>query len=139
MLTSLPLFPLNAALVQGLVLPLHIFEPRYCRLVEELLANPDAAGREFGMIAVRDGHRVETGGISALYDIGTTAILRESTAYDDGRYDIVTTGRRRFRLDSIVLPPGDPTASFIEAEVEFLDDEGTPTDPNEQHREEVEA
>ena len=122
MLTSLPLFPLNAALVPGLVLPLHIFEPRYCRLVEELLANPDEAGREFGMVAVRDGHRVETGGISALYDIGTTAILRESTAYDDGRYDIVTTGSRRFRLDSIVLPPGDPTASFIEAEVEFLDE-----------------
>ena len=128
--TSLPLFPLNAALVPGLVLPLHIFEPRYCRLVEELLANPDEADREFGMIAVRDGHRVETGGIAAIYDIGTTAILRESTASADGRYDIVTTGNRRFRLNSIVLPQGDPTSSFIEAEVEFLDEPVGETDPD---------
>ncbi len=130
MLTSLPLFPLNAALVPGLVLPLHIFEPRYCRLVEELLANPDEAGREFGLIAVRDGHRVETGGMSALYDIGTTAILRESNAYEDGRFDIVTTGNRRFRLASITLPQGDPTSSFIEAEVEFLDEPVGDTDPD---------
>lgn len=130
MLNSLPLFPLNAALVPGLVLPLHIFEPRYCRLVEELLANPDEDGREFGIIAVRDGHRVESGGMSALYDIGTAAILRESMAYDDGRYDIVTTGSRRFRLDAIVLPQGDPTASFIEAQVEFLDEPADEADPD---------
>lgn len=130
MLTSLPLFPLNAALVPGLVLPLHIFEPRYCRLVEELLANPDEAGREFGIIAVRDGHRVETGGISALCDIGTTAILRESTPYQDGRFDIVTTGNRRFRLHGIAMTPGDPTSSFIEAQVEFLDEAVGATDPD---------
>ena len=34
---SLPLFPLTTALVPGLVLPLHIFEPRYRMMVEELL------------------------------------------------------------------------------------------------------
>ena len=44
---SLPLFPLNAALVPGLVLPLHIFEPRYRRMIEELLARPEDSDREF--------------------------------------------------------------------------------------------
>ena len=33
---SLPLFPLGLVLYPGVVLPLHIFEPRYRRLVQEL-------------------------------------------------------------------------------------------------------
>ena len=34
----MPLFPLNTALVPGLVMPLHIFEPRYRAMVDGLLA-----------------------------------------------------------------------------------------------------
>ena len=119
---SLPLFPLNAALVPGLVLPLHIFEPRYRRMIEELLARPEESDREFGIIAVRDGHQMQTSGLAALHEVGTTAILRGAQEYEDGRFDIVTTGNRRFRLLSINLPPGDPTATFIEGEVDFLDE-----------------
>jgi Lon protease-like protein len=119
---SLPLFPLNAALVPGLVLPLHIFEPRYRRMIEELLARPEESDREFGIIAIRDGQQIETGGLSALVEIGTTAILRGAQEYEDGRFDIVTTGHRRFRLRSISLPSGDPTATFMEGEVDFLDE-----------------
>ena len=51
--TRLPLFPLTTALVPGLVLPLHIFEPRYRLMIEELLAKPEDE-REFGVIAVRE-------------------------------------------------------------------------------------
>ena len=58
----LPLFPLNTPLVPGLVLPLHIFEPRYRELVEELLARPDEDDREFGIVAVRDGRDVAADG-----------------------------------------------------------------------------
>ena len=58
----LPLFPLNTPLVPGLVLPLHIFEPRYREMVEELLAIPDEDEREFGIVAVRDGHDVAPDG-----------------------------------------------------------------------------
>jgi len=120
--SSLPLFPLNAALVPGLVLPLHIFEPRYRRMIEELLARPEESDREFGIIAVREGRVVESSGISALHEIGITAILRGAEEYEDGRFDIVTTGNRRFRLRAVSLPPGDPTASFLEGEVDFLDE-----------------
>ena len=120
--SSLPLFPLNAALVPGLVLPLHIFEPRYRRMIEELLARPEESDREFGIIAVRDGHQTATSGLAALYEVGTTAILRGAQEYEDGRFDIVTTGNRRFRLRSINPPSGDPTATFMEGEVGFLDE-----------------
>jgi Lon protease-like protein len=50
--TRLPLFPLGTVLVPGLVLPLHIFEPRYRRLIQDLSELPEAA-RLFGVIAVR--------------------------------------------------------------------------------------
>lgn len=119
----LPLFPLNTVLVPGLVLPLHIFEPRYQELVEELLTNPDEDAREFGIIAVRDGYDVDRDGILALYPVGTAAILRQVERLDDGRFDIVTTGSRRFRISSI-----DTRAALIRGEVEFLDDVSDPVD-----------
>ena len=118
----LPLFPLNTPLVPGLVLPLHIFEPRYREMVEELLARPDQDDREFGIVAVRDGRDVADG-MPALYPVGTAAVLREAERLDDGRYDIVTTGSRRFRLIGI-----DARQPLLRAEVEFLDDVSDPAD-----------
>lgn len=115
MSSHIPLFPLNVVLVPGLVLPLHIFEPRYRLMVQELLAIPDEEEREFGIVAVRDGHEISSGGIDALHPVGTSAILREANAHEDGRYDIVTTGSRRFRVTS--LDAGSP---LLRAEVEWL-------------------
>ena len=122
-LAPLPLFPLTTVLVPGLVMPLHIFEPRYRALVEDLLAVPDEDEREFGIIAVRDGRDVTREGIDALYPVGTATILRQAERLEDGRFDIVTTGSRRFRLHSI-----DDSAPLIRGEVEFLDDPTEPSD-----------
>lgn len=119
----LPLFPLNTPLVPGLVLPLHVFEPRYRGLVAELLAEPDEEAREFGIIAVRDGHDVGRDGQSALYEVGVATVLREADALPDGRYDIVTTGTRRFRLLRL-----DASAPLLRGEVEFLEDQSDPSD-----------
>ncbi len=113
----IPVFPLSVALVPGLVLPLHIFEPRYRLLVERLLAEPESTGREFGIIAVRDGRSVEAEGQDALYEVGVGAALREVEALADGRYNIITTGTRRFRLLSL-----DTSEPLLHAEVQFLDE-----------------
>ncbi len=121
--TTLPLFPLNTALVPGLVLPLHIFEPRYRALIEELLAIPDEDAREFGIIAVRDGRDLARHGADALYPIGTATVLRQAERLPDGRFDIVTTGSRRFRLENVDL-----SQPLARAEVEFLDDPPEPDD-----------
>ena len=119
----LPLFPLNTPLVPGLVLPLHIFEPRYRQLVEDLLARPDEDEREFGIVAIRDGYEVERDGLPALYPVGTAAILRQAERLDDGRFDIVTTGSRRFRLLDVDF--GQP---LLRGAVEFLEDVDDPSD-----------
>jgi Lon protease-like protein len=123
-LVPLPLFPLNTPLVPGLVLPLHIFEPRYRTLVEDLLSLPDEDAREFGIVAVRDGYDVARDGMSALYPVGTATVIRQAEQLPDGRYDIVTTGSRRFRIADV-----DASRPLLMGAVEFLDDSTDPADP----------
>ncbi len=111
----LPLFPLNTLLVPGLVLPLHIFEPRYLTMVRELMTREEPDDREFGLVAIREGHSVEREGLDALYPVGVTTLLRQVEERPDGRYDIVTTGARRFRVRSL-----DDSQPLLRAEVDFL-------------------
>lgn len=94
---SMPLFPLGLVLYPGVMLPLHIFEERYRRLVRDLLDMQDGS-RLFGVIGIKAGRDAGADGIIALHDIGCTAELRYAEVYADGRYDIIVTGMERFRL-----------------------------------------
>ena len=123
MQSTLPLFPLNTVLVPGLVMPRHSFEPRYRHMVASLLALTDEDEREFGIIGIREGRQVPTDGISALYPVGCATVIRQSELFDDGRYDIVTTGSRRFRVLSL-----DSSQPLLTAQVEFLSDDSDPAD-----------
>lgn len=120
MATRLPLFPLGSVLVPGLVLPLHIFEPRYRVLVEALMALPEGAPRQFGVVAIRAGHEVGEGNVQALHAVGCTAELREVTPYSDGRFDVVTVGETRFRLEGIDESAGTP---YLTGLVDLLPEE----------------
>jgi Lon protease-like protein len=125
--TRLPLFPLNAVLVPGLVLPLHVFEPRYRVLVQALMALPEGATRHFGVIAMRSGNEVagRSAGDAPLYDVGCTAELREVTPYADGRFDIVSVGETRFRLLELDADAGTPYQTGV---VELLPEQDGPGD-----------
>ncbi len=100
---SLPVFPLGMVLYPGVLLPLHIFEERYRRLVRDLLDLPDEE-RIFGVVAIKEGREVGAEGVSAMHEIGCTAQLRYAEAYQDGRFDIIATGLRRFRLLDLERP-----------------------------------
>jgi Lon protease-like protein len=112
----LPLFPLGTVLYPGLLLPLHIFEERYRQLVRDLLA--DGEGPRFGVVAIREGRETGVSGVSALYPVGCTAVLRQVQKYPDGRYDIVTVGVQRFRLLAV-----DDSQPYLRGEVELLPEE----------------
>lgn len=112
----LPLFPLGTVLFPGLVLPLHVFEPRYRDLVRDLLKLPEDQ-QQFGVVTIREGREVGSGGITALHDVGCTARLRRVEAYDDGRFDLVTVGAERFRLTALSTEQ-----SYFAGEVEWLPD-----------------
>src|SRR5882724_7273472 len=113
---TLPLFPLGTVLYPGLVLPLHIFEDRYRQLVRDLLAGPEP--QQFGVIAIREGRETGVSGVSALFEVGCTATLRQVDRLDDGRYDLVTVGTQRFRLISL-----DDSQPYLQGEVDLLDED----------------
>ncbi len=123
MATTIPLFPLGAVLFPGLLLPLHIFEERYRLLVDHLLDIPADEPRLFGVIAIREGQ--EVGATQpTLYDIGCAAELKAFERHPDGRFDLVSTGTRRFRLITI-----DGSGPYSRAEIEWIDEpEGVPTE-----------
>ena len=101
----IPLFPLNVVLLPGADLPLHIFEPRYRKMVRDCLDNKT----EFGMLlALTDG----------VAGTGCTAeILEVVKTYDDGRMDILAVGREPFRV--VELFTEEP---LLEGSVDYLDD-----------------
>lgn len=119
--TRLPLFPLGTVLFPGFVLPLHIFEDRYRRLVRELLTQPEGT-RRFGVVAIRLG--AEAGQREpVLYEVGCTAELRRVEPLADGRFNVVAVGGKRFRLHSV-----NPARPYLIGDVEELADE--PGDPS---------
>jgi len=115
----LPLFPLGTVLFPGLVLPLHIFEPRYRTLVADLVALPESAPRRFGVVAIRAGREVGADGVRALHAVGCTAELRQVQRHEDGRYDIVAVGGTRFTVGTLhPTPPG----GYLSGDVTMLDE-----------------
>jgi Lon protease-like protein len=121
----LPLFPLGTVLFPGVLLPLHVFEERYRLLVRDLLVGAHE-DRVFGVVAIREGREVGADGVRALHPVGTLARLHRAEPYDDGRFDVVTTGTQRFRLAAGL----DTGKAYLRAEVDLLDEpDGEGTDP----------
>jgi ATP-dependent Lon protease len=118
----IPLFPLGTPLFPGIVLPLQIFEPRYRRLMRDLLDHPETGDRRFfGVVAIRQGWEVEqVAPAEALYDVGCTARVRAVRQQADGAFRIVTVGGERFRLLDVVVADDPP---YLQAEVEWLAEE----------------
>jgi len=88
---ELPLFPLNVVLFPGMVLPLHIFEPRYRLMVTEC----QREGKPFGVVLAKpeSEHMREE-----PYLVGTMAEIRELDKLEDGRFNIIAVGLQRFRI-----------------------------------------
>ncbi len=122
----MPLFPLQTVLLPKAHLPLHLFEPRYRQLAVDLVtgAVPD---RLFGMVAIKSPFVREVEELDHVHTTGCAALLREAKRLPDGRFDIVTTGTRRFRLLDI-----DATrAPYLVGTVEWLADEPLPAGASE--------
>jgi uncharacterized protein len=115
----LPIFPLGTVLFPGLVLPLQIFEERYRALVSDLLQAEEP--RRFGVVSIELGHEVGSGAAQRLASVGCTAEVRRVQEHEDGRYDLITTGGTRFRVEHV-----DDTMPYLRAEVTALPDEDGP-------------
>lgn len=94
-LQSIPLFPLDVVLFPGMVLPLHIFEPRYQKMVRDCMVR----GEGFGLIWA-EGEGFDLPNERPL--IGTKAMLTEVMPFPDGRFNISAVGSERFTVHSVV-------------------------------------
>ena len=102
------LFPLQLVVVPGEILPLHIFEERYKRLVGERLE-----GGEFGIVLADE---------DSVRECGCTVHVAEVIEqFEDGRLNILVEGGRRFRLVE-VREPDDPEEEYLSGLVEFYRD-----------------
>jgi uncharacterized protein len=87
-----PLFPLPAAfLFPGTLMPLHVFEPRYRAMVDDLL---DTAGR-LVVGSVADAHRDELAGAPPVDRVAGLGEIVRHESLPDGRYIIVLHGLGR--------------------------------------------
>jgi len=117
---ELPLFPLNTVLCPGIALPLHVFEDRYRAMVRHCLESASP----FGVVLIREGREVGTGAIS-FTGIGTIAEIRDAGSYDDGRYDLLVVGTRRFEIRRVLSGRRPYLVAEVDVLTETVGDEET--------------
>lgn len=110
-MTQLALFPLQIVVFPGEEVPLHIFEPRYRQLVQDVAQSGDP----FGIVLAKHAPR----GREEWHDVGCTVRMESAEAFPDGRFNIGCRGEQRFR---IVERLGE--RPYWIAEVDLLDDPG---------------
>ncbi len=109
MARTLPMFPLTNVVFPYMLLPLHVFEERYRRLMIDLRADESP---EFGVVLIERGS--EVGGGEQRSDLGTVVKVLDSEELPDGRWVAVTAGTGRIRVTKW-LPDGPyPVASVEE-------------------------
>ena len=116
----LPMFPLQSALLPGETLPLHIFEPRYSRLVQDCLGAPDPV---FGVVLNSQGREVGGGDIRS--DIGVLARITDWAEDGPDQYQLIALAGERIKVGRWL--PDDPYP-IAEAE-SWPDDPGPQVGP----------
>ena len=113
---ELAMFPLGSVLFPSVVLPLHVFEPRYRAMTRHLLSGE--VEPEFGVVLIERGN--EVGGGDQRLDVGTLARIAEAEELPDGRWAVVAFGVSRLRVRTWL--PDDPWPRAVV--------EGLPDDPD---------
>jgi len=95
-----------------MLLPLHIFEPRYRLLLKRCVEREET----FGVVLIRSGG--EVGATAEPRRVGTSARIVAATPLPDGRAFIVCQGERRFEIVTVDAE----REPYLVGEVRYLDD-----------------
>ena len=87
---NIPLFPLNIVALPKEKIPLHIFEPRYKRMIK----NSINSGEPFGII-----HQDQDGFKSIGCSVKIVNVIKE---YSSGEFDIIVEGQQCFQIETKV-------------------------------------
>ena len=100
---ALPFFPLpNVVFLPSTLLPLHIFEPRYRKLVADSLSRDGI----FSVALLRDGWH-EDDGLPPVYPVAGVGRIVRCQRLDAGRYNLLLLGLGRVALEE-EIPTEDP-------------------------------
>ena len=110
--STLPLFPLPMVLFPGVPLPLHIFEPRYRQMLEDIRVTNNL----FGLSYLEDNTENE---IPPAGHVGCVAEVTETQTLADGRSNILTVGVIRYRIEGYV----ERDDQYLVARVSFFEDD----------------
>ena len=91
---QIALFPLNAVLFPGGLLPLRIFEPRYVDMVGRCMR----ADEVFGVVLIDGGS--DTSQEVNTAPVGTSARIVDFQRLSDGLLGLLCRGERRFRIST---------------------------------------
>ena len=83
---KIPLFPLNIVVLPFEEVPLHIFEPRYKKMIKESVENDTPVG-----IVLNNNGSIDNIGCS----LNVTKIIKH---YKTGEYDLIATGNKCFQV-----------------------------------------
>lgn len=99
---ELPLFPLQqVVLFPGARLPLHVFEPRYRKLLADCLGSH----RTMAVVLVPSLHPVDRHGHPPIAPVAGAGFVVEHQALPDGRSNILLAGKARVALEELPFDP----------------------------------
>lgn len=91
----LPIFPLpDVVFFPDTVLPLHVFEPRYRRMIADCLAGD----RRLAVVMLRPGWERDYHGRPPVHAVAGAGEIIQAEALADGRYNILLDGQMRVRI-----------------------------------------
>ncbi len=94
-ISEVPIFPLpNLVFFPKTFLPLHIFEARYRKMVE------DARSREnlIGMVLLKEGWESDYFGSPEVHEIACIGKIEQTEKLQDGKYNILLYGMSRIKI-----------------------------------------
>lgn len=115
-LEEIAVFPLATVLFPGAILPLHIFEDRYKKMMRYAIDN----GGVFGL-SYRSDAEIGSQTTPEIGSIGCLAKINAVIPLEDGRMNVISTGMVRYRI--LGLPQSTP---FVVARIERLADDLEP-------------
>jgi ATP-dependent Lon protease len=115
---QLPIFPLPVVLMPGEIIPLHIFEPRYRKMLDDIQAGNHLFGLSY-FEPPEAAEALETESpVPPAGHFGCVAEVREVQPLEDGRSNIVITGIIRYRFDEYA----ETDEPYLTGEISYFED-----------------
>jgi Lon protease-like protein len=108
----LPIFPLPVVLFPNELMPLHIFEPRYRKMLKDIQISNNLFGISYFNSEETELTKPEIGSIGCVTEV------REAQQLEDGRSNILTIGIIRYEIEDYI----DSDEPYLIAQVSFFED-----------------